>query len=142
MHRDYPLLSSFLIGIEPDGLNEQIAGWLEAAAAHSPEPIEVLDEHELLWVVRRFEGCPVPAAMPVAAATTRLAGDVAEIVLIGGRGFDWIAPLSDMVASWAKMEGKKAVRAFGRAGWQRVLPRHGWSIMGQDNGIVAYEREV
>lgn len=128
-----------IIGIELDYWAAQIEEWLSKAAAYSPEPVELLGEHELLWTVRRWEGNP-PTAMLRAAATTRLTDDCAEIILIGGEGLEWVGPLSERIAAWARDEGKPCVRAAGRKGWVKVLSKHGWQVMGERDGIYAFER--
>lgn len=129
---------SFLIGLDPTGLDD-VRGYLEAAAARSPEPLSILDG-ELLWTVRRFDGAPVPVAVAVGAATTRVTVDgVAEVILVGGRGLDWIEPLEAKLVSWARDEGAHTMRAFGRAGWRKVL---NWTVAGTRDGITIYERGV
>lgn len=92
----------------------------------------LLGPHELLWTVWYY-------GEPVAAATTRLTvEDVVEIVLVGGRGFrSWLKPLDNMIGRWARDEGATCMRAFGRAGWAKVL---GWKVIGRAGSFTAYER--
>ena len=129
-------MAGYLIGIEPDGL-PYVKHWLERAAARGPVP--VLDTDELLWTVRAYRD---GAFHYVGAATARLVSDAVEVVLVGGAGMGWIGPLTDRIAAWAGDEGKGIMRAFGRAGWRRVLPRHGWRADYEQGGLTAYSREV
>lgn len=134
-------LAGWLIGIDPDGL-PYVQHWLERALAYSPDSIPLLDEHELLWTVRRFTRPQQPIAEYCAAATARLTGNAAEIILVGGEGTGWIGPLTDILSRWARDEGRSRLIAQGRAGWRRVLPKHGWTIAGECDGITGYERRL
>lgn len=124
------------IGILPDA--EHTPAWphirslLEPAVKRGDR--EMLRPHELVWVV--LDGTEI-----IAAATTRLTkDDTAEVLFVGGRDHKrWLKPLDDTIAAWARDEGAKAVRAFGRKGWVRVL---GWDVLGTDEGSTIYERRL
>ena len=137
-------LASYLIGIEPEPLTcgewPQIERLLHGAAAVSPDPVELLDDGELLWTVRRFEGSPVPVACIVGVLTCRLVSDAVEVGLVGGRDArGWAEPLTQMLCAWARDEGKPVLRAYGRRGWRKVL---NWDAVGERDGFVAYERRA
>lgn len=104
------------IGILPDA--EHTPAWphirslLEPAARLTNSPI--LGEHHQVWVVT--DGAEI-----IAAGTTRLTEEWAEILLTGGRDHRrWARPAMDMICDWARAEGKRAVRLYGRKGWKRV----------------------
>jgi len=77
----------------------------------------------------------------LAAATTRTTLDGwAEVELVGGRDVRrWLKPLDATIAAWAADEGMTAIRAYGRAGWARLL---GWDVLGIDDGSTVYERKL
>lgn len=127
-------MPSFLIGIEPDGLNEQIAGWLDGLGEIGP--------HDALWVVRRFEGTPTPVAVPIAACTASVGPDSIIVHTLGGRGFDWLGPLIDRLCAWGCDEGATWLRAYGRRGWKRVLERHGVVECEGRDGMMGFVRAI
>ncbi len=129
-----------IVGMEPDALEDaegdKIRGWLEAAAQRGGVT-EILETGEQLWVVRQYKD---GAFRAIAAATTQLIGDSAEVALVGGeKSRDWIKLLDDRIAAWARDEGRSYVRAFGRRGWAKIL---NWKIIGERGGVVAYERRL
>ena len=75
----------------------------------------------------------------IAAANVRRTAERAvEVVLIGGTRFrDWLSPLDDVIGRWARDEGATVLRAFGRAGWAKVL---GWKVIGKEGDMTGYER--
>ncbi len=77
----------------------------------------------------------------VGAANVRRTTDSAvEVVLVGGRGFrEWIKPLEDQIAGFARDEGATVMRAIGRIGWARVLD---WKVVAMEGQYVEYERAV
>ena len=77
----------------------------------------------------------------LAAATTRTTLDGwAEVELVGGSEVRrWLKPLDATIAAWAADEGMTAIRAYGRAGWARLL---GWDVLGIDDGSTVYERKL
>ena len=94
----------------------------------------VLEPHELVWAVCDDDGV-------LGAATTRLVADCAEVVLVGGKDHRrWIAALDEKIGRWARMEGKNRLRAYGRKGWMRALKN--WTVMGENNGMIGYERAL
>jgi hypothetical protein len=83
---------------------------------------DVLDGRALLWLaLSQSDGEIVIDAV----ATTRLeqtdAGKVCVIVACEGRGRHRWLPLIGGIEAYAKAEGCRSVRIFGRNGWQRVL---------------------
>lgn len=83
---------------------------------------DVLDGRALLWLaLSQSDGEVVIDAV----ATTRLertdAGKVCVIVACEGRGRHRWLPLIGGIEAYAKAEGCRSVRIFGRKGWQRVL---------------------
>ena len=127
-------MPSFLIGIEPDGMNEQIAEWLDGLGDIGP--------HDQLWIVRRFEGHPVPIAVPIAACTAAVSGDSIIVNTLGGRGFDWLGPLIDRLCAWGRDEGCTWLRAYGRRGWKRALARHGVVECEGRDGMAGFVRAI
>lgn len=109
-----------------------IVAFLEPAVAQGDRPM--LLDHELVWTVHE-------RGKLLAAATTRVTKDgIAEVMFVGGRDFRrWLKPLDDMIAAWARAEGMRAVRAYGRRGWVKVL---GWDVLGVDDGSTVYERRL
>lgn len=126
-----------LIGVVPDPEQsvcwETVKRYLTLAAERGPVPL--LTEHNLVWIIAL-------GGELVGAATTRLCPEdgFAEVLLVGGTGYqEWLKPLDDEIASWARREGMTAVRAYGRPGWKRVL---GWDVLGEDQGSTVYERRL
>jgi len=74
---------------------------------------QVLDGDQLLWLAwsGRIE----------AAATTHLANRVLTIVACSGHQRERWLPLFNQIEDYARKEGCRAVRIFGRKGWERVL---------------------
>lgn len=81
----------------------------------------VLAGRALLWLA--WDGARI-----VAAAATELqqceGGSVCVIAACGGRGAPQWLPLLEQIEGYAKAEGCRAVRFFGRAGWLRRLRRY------------------
>lgn len=127
------------IGIIPDPLNHpdwpQIKAFLEPAAKRGNVP--VLDPGEMVWAIYSDDFVPL-----VGAATARPTVDgFGEVVLVGGRGHTrWIDELDRLIGMWLAAEGMKSVRAYGRAGWIKVLKN--WTVIGKRDGVVAYERRL
>lgn len=128
------------IGIQPRPKKckqwPQIKAWLEPAAKLGGVP--VLERYEVVWTV-------VDEGEIIAAATARILPDdkVGEIVLVGGKDRKrWLGHLDWLIGCWLRMEGMKAVRAYGRAGWQKELIAQGWRVIGKDSKVVAYERPL
>jgi len=83
---------------------------------------DVLNGFALLWLAMSRED----AAFAIdAVATTRLeqtdAGKVCVIVACEGKARRRWLPLIRGIEAYAKAEGCRSVRIFGRRGWQRVL---------------------
>jgi hypothetical protein len=74
---------------------------------------DVLNGDQLLWLAwsGRIE----------AAATTHLSRGVCTLTACAGHGRERWLPLFARIEKYAKDEGCKAVRIFGRKGWLRVL---------------------
>jgi hypothetical protein len=73
----------------------------------------------LTWIV--WNGSQIKAAVVTELSTAN--GDrYCTIVACGGEQRDQWLPLIGELESYAKREGCKAMRIYGRRGWQRVLP--------------------
>lgn len=59
-----------------------------------------------------------------AAATTHLSRGVCTLVSCAGHNRERWLPLFAKIENYAKAEGCKCVRIFGRVGWQRVLKNY------------------
>lgn len=104
------------VGILPDAEHSpawpHIRSLLEPAAKRAELP--VLSDGEQVWIV-------TDDAEVIAAGTTRLTDEWAEIVLTGGREHRrWARMAMERICDWARDEGKRAVRIYGRRGWKRV----------------------
>jgi hypothetical protein len=120
-------------GVEHTRAWPEIAALLQPAADRGDGRID-LDGRQV-WTVHDERG------NLLAAATTRVTLDGhSEVELVGGRGFRrWLIPLRDLIEAWSRDEGMSAVRAYGRAGWSKVL---GWRVLGVVGGSTVYEREL
>lgn len=125
------------IGIVPDPLKyhhwPKIKAMLEPAAKRGGVPI--LEAGELVWTAED-EG------EVVGAATARLTtAKIGEVVLVGGiERKRWIEGLDSLLTQWFGLEGMTAMRAFGRKGWKRELEAMGWRVIGEEQGVTAYEK--
>lgn len=74
---------------------------------------DVLSGNQLLWlaVSDHIE----------AAATTHLSRDVCTLTACGGHNRERWIELRKQIEAYAKAEGCKCVRLYGRKGWERVL---------------------
>ncbi len=74
---------------------------------------DVLEGRQLLWLVisDKIE----------AAGTTHLSRGVCTITACGGHLMDRWVSLHKRIEKYAKDEGCRAVRIYGRPGWERVL---------------------
>jgi hypothetical protein len=74
---------------------------------------QVLAGEQLLWLAwsDRIE----------AAATTHLSRDVCTLVACSGHERERWLPLFERIEQYARDEGAKTMRIYGRKGWQRVL---------------------
>ncbi|WJR76465.1 hypothetical protein [Bradyrhizobium sp. NP1] len=95
----------------------------------------VIVAHALLWIAVSGE----EAALAIeAVASTSLqqteAGKVCVITACAGQGMGRWLPLISGIENYAKNEGCKTARIFGRKGWLRALDgyRHTFSIMDKD----------
>jgi hypothetical protein len=126
-----------LIGIWPDVQHtrewDRIVPLLQAAADRGDGTI-YLDGRQV-WT------CHDECGNLLAAATTRTTLDGhSEVELVGGHSFKrWLIPLRDKIEAWSRDEGMRAVRAYGRPGWAKVL---GWQVLGVDSGSTVYERRL
>jgi hypothetical protein len=75
---------------------------------------EVLSGHQLVWLA--WDGKDV-----LAAATTQLTRNVCVLTACSGYDRERWLPLFARIEQYAKDEGCKTMRIFGRKGWQRVL---------------------
>ena len=74
---------------------------------------QVLSGEQLLWLAW--------SGTIEAAATTHIVGNVCTIVAVSGHHRERWLPLREKIEQYAKDEGAKAIRIYGRVGWQRVL---------------------
>lgn len=93
---------------------------IEVVGLNNFEDIEegILNGCGLVWIA--WDGERIAAA----ASTTlqRIGSDlVCVLTACGGRGMDQWLQLLGRIEDYAKAEGCKALRIFGREGWQRVL---------------------
>lgn len=74
---------------------------------------QVLAGEQLLWLAwsDRIE----------AAATTHLSRDICTLTACSGHQRERWLPLFEAIEQYAKNEGAKAMRIYGRKGWERVL---------------------
>ena len=74
---------------------------------------QVLNGDQLLWLAwsDHIE----------AAATTQIVGQVCTVVAVSGHQRERWLPLKEKIEKYAKDEGCRIVRAYGRKGWERVL---------------------
>jgi hypothetical protein len=111
-----------LICVDPDRIFDfwpyarpLIKAALERTRLSNIEDIEteVLDGRQLLWLAwsDRIE----------AAATTQLAAGVCTLTACSGQQRERWLPLFARIEKYAKDEGCKAMRIYGRKGWERVL---------------------
>jgi len=118
-------------GVERTREWDRIAPLLQAAADQGDGVIDLAGRH--VWT------CHDDSGRLLAAATTRTTLDGhSEVELVGGHSFKrWLIPLRDKIEAWSRDEGMRAVRAYGRAGWAKVL---GWQVLGVVDGSTVYER--
>lgn len=129
-----------IVGIVPDPENapdwEQIKAYLEPAAKLGER--EVLNEHDEVWTAT--EGDELYGA---ATACLKHDDELGEIVLVGGKEREmWIPQFDRLVGMWFRMEGMKAMRAYGRKGWRRDLEALGWKVIGEEGKFFGYERRL
>lgn len=74
----------------------------------------VLDGQQLLWLA--WNGQSIEAA-----ATTHLSKNVCVLTACSGYNRERWLPLFKRIENYAKQEGCKAMRIFGRKGWERAL---------------------
>lgn len=126
------------IGVVPDP--EASPHWIDFKAFLEPaakrgEVDTLLGPHELLWAVLDDD-------TPIAAATARLTEESqCEIILCGGIGLNWAAPLADKIGACAAESGATLIRIIGRRGWGRVLGPE-WKNMGVYEGQTVFERAL
>jgi len=79
----------------------------------------VLAAEALAWIV--WDGTAIKAAVVTSLGTVN--GDrICTIVACGGRDrHEWLGLLGELEV-YARTEGCKAIRIFGRRGWERLLP--------------------
>ena len=75
---------------------------------------DVLDGKQLLWLA-------VDGALILAAATTQLVRPVCILTACAGENRERWLPLFGAIETYAKNEGCRTMRIFGRKGWERVL---------------------
>lgn len=111
-----------LICVDPARVSEfwpfagpMIRAAIERTGLSEFEDIEkqVLAGEQLLWLAwsDRIE----------AAATTHLSRDICTLTACSGHQRERWLPLFEAIEQYAKNEGAKAMRIYGRKGWERVL---------------------
>lgn len=114
-----------LICVDPARVGEfwPYAKWLIKAAIEATDlskfedmEKQVLAGEQLLWlaVSDKIE----------AAATTKLSHNVCTLVACSGENRSRWLPLLEEIEAYARDEGCRCVRIFGRKGWQRVLTNY------------------
>jgi hypothetical protein len=100
---------------------------------------DILSGRSLLWLAWNGESI-------LAAAATILinseAGKVCVITLCGGSGLNRWLPLLDGIETYARDEGCKLVRIYGRKGWLRVLDGYREKHVIMDKDIGSRERPM
>lgn len=120
-------LSSDAMKVWPD-----VSGWLEAALEKTNSLLNSEDLRRAvrsgtmrLWLVQE-------KAVLLAAFVTEIVrggrGGAVAIMALGGENMTrWIESFSRAMEDYAKANECRMVIEMGRAGWQRVLERLGWS---------------
>lgn len=115
--------------------------WPQAAAFLEPARKlggfeDVIDPDEALWAVMddgELIGC----------ATAWLGDGFVEVKLVGGRDHRrWIKQLDDTIGAAASEAGATMLTAMGRRGWAKILRALGWAVIGEDEGMTFYRREL
>ena len=97
---------------------------------------DLVSNDKQLWAVLAKGGDPDLLAAAVTRVAASRRGRIAEVYLVGGRGFRrWIGPLNDTIEASARDIGCVAMRAYGRFGWRDVLRALGWRP-----SFVGYEK--
>jgi hypothetical protein len=108
---------------------------LEGARDYDNDRKPILRPHFTVWAV--LDGDEL-----LAAATARLAGELCEIVLCGGRDHRrWVRQLSERIGSAAAEAGATQIAIIGRAGWAKSLKALGWASEG-DGRIRVFRRAL
>ena len=130
-------MASVWVRVETPGSDwDRVKGFLESAAARADVAPDILTDHQVLFVARRFEGLH-PVA--VGAATAGMLSDgSAEIVLFGGC-MEAVRPTFETIKEMARQAGAKALLAEGRPGWARVL---GWPVTERTSRSCSYRLEL
>lgn len=97
---------------------------------------DILAGRSLVWLALREEDGR--ASIDAAAATRLELTEVGKVCVItaceGAHMRRWL-PLLDGIENYARAEGCRAVRIFGRKGWQRVLDGYRQTHMILDKGL-------
>lgn len=76
------------------------------------------DRRLLLWLV--WDGTEIVSALVTELAET-ISGKVCVIVAMGGKGRERWLHLTSQLEEFARAEGCRAMRLYGRRGWKRVM---------------------
>lgn len=118
-------MSAELVCVDPKRVHEFwpyarefILSAIKRTDLSDPQDIEydILNGDQLLWLAIN--------AKIKAAASTHLANNVCTITACGGEDMNEWLPLFAQIEQYAKNEGCKSVRIYGRKGWQRVLENY------------------
>jgi hypothetical protein len=119
--------SAELVCVDPDRVHEvwpHAAPLLQAACRRTTLnclvdlEADILGGRSLLWLA--WDGRRIVAA----AATILIRSEIGRVCIItacGGRDMPRWLPLIDHIEAYARAEGCRRVRIFGRKGWLRVL---------------------
>lgn len=89
------------------------------------------EKHCQLWLV--------VTDRPIAALVTQCTvDDELEILIAGGESAaSWVAIAERDIGGFARANGLKLMRIWGRKGWMRLLPH--WTVMGVEDDLVIIE---
>lgn len=81
---------------------------------------EALSGSKQLWVVWQNGDCR-------AAILTKIVRGTCLVSALGGDGMkDWLGLAHDVIEPWARENGCRYLRIYGRHGWLRALEPYGW----------------
>lgn len=116
-----------LLCVDPEKVNEvwpHVEPLLATAMLRSGEMTmadmlsRLQDRRLLLWLV--WDGTEIVSALVTELAQT-ISGKVCVIVAMGGKGRDRWLHLTSQLEEFARAEGCRAMRLYGRRGWKRVM---------------------
>lgn len=129
------LVISWLPEPENHPLWPDIYRMLEPAAKVGNCP--VLEDNDLVWIA-------IKGKTIVGAHTCRLLTDgPLEMVHTAGTGFrEWFGPMEEALTDFARDCGAEKMISRGRKGWSRVNAPYGWKTVGEEDGLLLFEKEL